>query len=102
VHVQDAARAFLFALERAPSLAGRLFNVGDESQNLRKRELVERIRRLFPAARVSYKEGERDEDRRDYTVSFARIRGEGFRALTGLEQGIEELALEFSALRRKP
>jgi nucleoside-diphosphate-sugar epimerase len=102
VHVRDAARAFLFALEHAPALAGRLFNVGDESQNLSKRELVERIRRRFPGARVSCAAGGRDEDRRDYAVSFARFRGEGYRTQVSLEQGIEELVEEFKARRRRP
>ena len=95
VHVLDAARAFLFFLERAPRLAGRLFNVGDESQNLSKRELAERIRRRFPAARVDYAAEGRDEDQRDYGVSFARIRGEGYRTRVSLEQGIDELVREF-------
>jgi nucleoside-diphosphate-sugar epimerase len=97
LHVRDASRAFLFALEASPRLAGRLFNVGDESQNLSKRELVERIRRRFPSSRVSYSASGRDEDRRDYAVSFARIRSEGFRVQVSLEQGLEELARAFAA-----
>jgi nucleoside-diphosphate-sugar epimerase len=97
VHARDASRAFLFALERASQLAGRLFNVGDESQNLSKRELAERLRRRFPGARVSYSDSARDEDRRDYAVSFARIRGEGFRVQVSLERGLEELAQAFLA-----
>jgi len=102
VHVADAARAFLFALEQAPNLAGKLWNVGDESQNLSKRQVVERIGYLFPAARVSYTAGGQDEDRRDYVVSFARIRDQGYRVQVSLEQGIEELAREFSARCRRP
>jgi nucleoside-diphosphate-sugar epimerase len=78
-------------------MAGRLFNVGDESQNQSKRELVERIRRRFPSTRVSYSAAGRDEDRRDYAVSFARIRSEGFRVQVSLEQGLEELARALAA-----
>jgi nucleoside-diphosphate-sugar epimerase len=96
VHVSDAARAFLFALEKTPHLAGRAFNVGDESLNLSKRELAERIRRHLPASRVSYAAAGHDADRRDYAVSFARIRREGFRTEASLEQGIEELTRLFS------
>jgi len=99
VHVRDAANAFLFALDRAlyssKRPGGRLYNVGDESQNLSKRQLVERIRRHFPGARVRYAATGRDEDRRDYAVSFARFRAEGFRTEISLEQGIEELVRAF-------
>jgi nucleoside-diphosphate-sugar epimerase len=102
VHVQDAARALLFALEHPAELAGRLFNVGDEGQNLSKRELAETIRRRFPDARLSYTAGRRDEDRRDYAVSFARLRAQGFRVAISLEQGIEELAEAFSAPGGRP
>ena len=96
VHVSDAAGAFSFALDNAPRMAGRTFNVGDESLNLDKHEVVERIRRHLPAARVSYAAEGRDEDRRDYAVSFARIRREGFRVETTLAQGIQELVRLFS------
>jgi nucleoside-diphosphate-sugar epimerase len=96
LHVKDASRAFLFALEVAPRLAGRLFNVGDESQNQTKRALVERIRRRFPSTRVSYSTRGRDEDRRDYAVSFSRFHSEGFRVQVSLEQGLEELAWAFA------
>ena len=96
LHVRDASRSFLFALEAAPRLAGHLFNVGDESQNQSKRELVERIRRRIPCTRVSYSASGRDEDRRDYAVSFSRIHSEGFRVQVGLEQGLEELARAFA------
>ena len=97
LHVRDAAAAFRFVLGRAPKLAGRLFNVGDERQNFSKRELAERVRRRFPAARVSYAAEGRDEDRRDYAVSFARFRSEGYRTRVSLEQGIEEMARAFQA-----
>jgi nucleoside-diphosphate-sugar epimerase len=95
LHVTDAARAFLLALENSDSLAGGIYNVGEETQALRKRELVERIRQRFPDSRVSYSASGKDEDRRDYAVSFARFRGRGFRAATSLEQGIDELARAF-------
>jgi nucleoside-diphosphate-sugar epimerase len=95
LHVADAARAFLFALENAGRLAGGLYNVGEESQNLSKRELAERIGRHFPGSRVSSTGRGRDRDRRDYAVSFARFRALGFRAEVGLEQGLEELAGAF-------
>jgi nucleoside-diphosphate-sugar epimerase len=95
LHVTDAARAFLLALRGSTKLAGGLFNVGDEKQNPSKRELAELIHRRFPEARLSYAGSGRDEDRRDYRVSFARFRGQGFRAEVDLEQGIDELARAF-------
>ena len=103
LHVSDAARAFLLALRNPARLAGGLYNAGEEGQNPSKRELADSIRRRFPGSSVSYAGGGRDRDRRDYVVSFARLRCQGFRAEVGLEQGIDELATAFrSGLAPRP
>jgi nucleoside-diphosphate-sugar epimerase len=95
LHVADAARAFLFAVENARRLNAGLYNVGEESQNLSKRELVEHLLRLLGSARASYSARGRDPDRRDYAVSFARFRAAGFQVRVGLEQGLQELVGAF-------
>jgi nucleoside-diphosphate-sugar epimerase len=73
VHVRDAGRAVRTVLD-APSdrVARDVFNVGRSGENYRKLDLVEEIRKLTDRGEVAYVR--RDEDPRDYKVSFDKIR----------------------------
>jgi nucleoside-diphosphate-sugar epimerase len=91
VHVADAARALATVLG-APSdrVAGTVFNVGHSDENYRKVDLVELIRKRLPDADVRFVH--RDEDPRDYRVSFARIGSElGFDPIMRVPDGIDEV-----------
>jgi nucleoside-diphosphate-sugar epimerase len=91
VHVGDAARAIALVLD-APGdqVAGRVFNVGHSDENYRKLDLVELLRRRLPQADVRFVH--RDEDPRDYRVSFARIKGElGFDPMMRVPDGMDEV-----------
>jgi nucleoside-diphosphate-sugar epimerase len=91
IHVRDAARAVRTVLE-APTekVASRVFNAGRPGENYRKLDLVEEIGKQIPTGRVSYVR--RDEDPRDYKVSFDRIRAElGFETLMTVPDGITEI-----------
>jgi nucleoside-diphosphate-sugar epimerase len=99
IHVRDAARAVRTVLE-APSekVAGRVFNAGRSGENYRKLDLVNEIQKQTDKGTVSYVK--RDEDPRDYKVSFDRIRAElGFETLMTVPDGIAEVmaALEAGA-----
>jgi nucleoside-diphosphate-sugar epimerase len=75
VHVRDAADAVAATLAApAERVSGRVFNVGHSDENYRKLDLVEIITRRLGRGEVRYVE--RDEDPRDYKVSFERIRSE--------------------------
>ena len=88
VHVGDAARAI--ALVLTAELRSRVFNVGHSDENYRKLDLVELIRERLPQADVRFVR--RDEDPRDYRVSFERIRAElGFDPLMRVPDGIAEV-----------
>ena len=92
VHVRDIARAISNVLD-APieKVRNRVFNVGSEEQNYRKKDLVELIRQHAPNAVVEFVA--RDEDPRDYRVSFARIKHElGFEPIRTVEDGIGEIS----------
>jgi nucleoside-diphosphate-sugar epimerase len=91
VHVGDAARALALVLAApADRVAGRVFNVGHSDENYRKLDLVGVIRERLPEADVRYVH--RDEDPRDYRVSFERIRSElGFDPLMRVPDGVAEL-----------
>jgi len=91
VHVADAARAIATVLG-APSekVAGNVFNVGHSDENYRKLDLVGLITERLGRGDVSYVH--RDEDPRDYKVSFEKIRGElGFEPRMRVPDGIDEI-----------
>ncbi len=91
LHVHDAARAVLAALEaRQHQLAEVVFNVGSNDQNYTLGEVGGRIQRMVPTAELVYMDSA--GDRRNYRVDFARIR----RALNfvpeySMEQGIQQV-----------
>jgi nucleoside-diphosphate-sugar epimerase len=91
IHVDDIARAIFFALENVEQMKGKTYNVGDESQNLAKQQVVELIKRRLPALRVDYDPQRTDPDRRDYAVSYERIKSLGFKTHISVEAGIDEL-----------
>jgi nucleoside-diphosphate-sugar epimerase len=91
VHVRDAAEAFLAAAS-APlrTVAGEVFNVGTNGQNVRFRELGELIASLCPGSELVFQPGE--PDLRDYRVDFTKIRENlGWEASTTLSDGIGEI-----------
>ena len=91
VHVGDAARAIVLVLGKPlERVGGRVFNVGHSDENYRKLDLVELIRRRLPDADVRFVQ--RDEDPRDYRVSFERIRSElGFDPVRRVPDGVAEV-----------
>jgi nucleoside-diphosphate-sugar epimerase len=99
VHVRDAARAIVHVLE-APGkdVAGEVFNVGDTGENYRKLDIVCLLRERFPNGDVKFVH--RDEDPRDYRVSFERIAGElGFVPRMRVPDGIGEVVEGLEAQR---
>ncbi|HEX7579050.1 MAG TPA: NAD(P)-dependent oxidoreductase [Thermoanaerobaculia bacterium] len=92
IHVRDAARALALVLSAPESaVGGRVFNVGSTTQNYQKKQLIDLIRPHAPGAAVEYVH--RDEDPRDYRVSFERVRSElGFESARTVPDGIAEVA----------
>jgi nucleoside-diphosphate-sugar epimerase len=97
VHVRDAARAVRTVLD-APEdkVAYEVFNVGRSGENYRKLDIVEEIQKRLDTGNVSYVR--RDEDPRDYKVSFDKVRGVlGFETTMTVPDGIGEVAEALSA-----
>jgi nucleoside-diphosphate-sugar epimerase len=99
VHVRDAARAVALVLASPPEqVAGEVFNAGHSDENYRKLDLVEIITGQLGRGDVSYVS--RDEDPRDYKVSFEKIKGRlGFEPLYRVPVGIEDLVRALSDRR---
>jgi nucleoside-diphosphate-sugar epimerase len=91
VHVRDAARAIAMVLSAPRELvAGEVFNVGGSDENYRKLDIVELLRAREPRAEIQFVR--KDEDPRDYRVSFAKIEDRlGFTTSRTVAGGIDEI-----------
>lgn len=99
LHVRDAARAFLYGIERFDAMKGQAYNVGLSDANLSKRELCERIKRQVPAFVILESETGHDPDQRDYVVSNAKIERTGYRTAYSLDDGIGDLVKGYAMIR---
>jgi nucleoside-diphosphate-sugar epimerase len=91
VHVRDAARALVAALEAPRAIvSGRVFNVGGDAQNHTLQAVAEAIARVVPEVRLVRRD--LTPDLRSYRVSFARIADAlGFQPAHDLASGVSEL-----------
>jgi nucleoside-diphosphate-sugar epimerase len=96
VHVTDAARAFERVLGSDPAaVAGQVFNIGSDQNNVQILNLAFRVRDAVPGTEVVH--APTDPDLRDYHVSFEKVhRVLGFRPERSIDDGIREV---LSALR---
>jgi len=93
VHVRDVCEAICLALE-APleKVRGQVFNVGSDTGNYTKDEIVELVRRHVDGTEVEYKDLTFGGDMRDIRVSFAKIRQVlGYEPKISVEEGICEV-----------
>lgn len=92
VHVRDVARAIILVLEAPPARINlEAFNVGATDQNFQKRGLVDIIRARLPHD-VHVETVQKDEDPRDYRVSFEKIAGRlEYRITRPVEAGVWEI-----------
>lgn len=87
VHINDISEAIKLCIKRTINMP-RVFNVGSNDQNFTKREIAERVAAYL---KVPIKVVEK-EDKRDYSVSFDRIRNElGFNTKHNIDYGIKEM-----------
>lgn len=99
LHVRDAARAFLFAMDNFEKMKGNRYNCGLSEANCSKLELCEIIKKHIPA--FSYLEAPvgTDPDKRNYIVSNAKIEALGFKPVYTLDDGITELIKVYTMIK---
>jgi len=90
-HVVDLSRAVIEVIE-APeeNVAFDVFNVGNTDENYQKEMIVNEILKVIPDGKIKYVE--KDEDPRDYRVSFEKINKQlGFKITKRVPDGIEQI-----------
>jgi nucleoside-diphosphate-sugar epimerase len=103
VHVQDICEAIYRSLV-APedAVRGKIFNVGQTSENYRVRELAQIVADEFPGCTVSV--GTSGSDSRSYRVNFERIHRElpGFTCQYTARDGVRQLRALFERIQMAP
>ncbi|MBV9619677.1 MAG: SDR family oxidoreductase [Gammaproteobacteria bacterium] len=103
VHVHDICEAIYRSLVApAQAVAGKIFNVGQNSENYRVRELAQIVAAEFPGCEVSV--GPPSGDNRSYRVSFDRIHRElpGFACHFTARDGVRQLREIFERIQMSP
>ena len=98
IHVRDLARSIAMVLAADPDqMQNQILNVGDSRLNMTILQLAEKVRDVCAEYRkVEISVTENSKDRRNYRVSFEKIKSIlDFSASTLIEPGVEEMALGF-------
>ena len=94
IHVRDIASVFKFTIENEERMSGEVYNVGSNSMNYSKGDVCKLIQKKSNCY-VHYADFDNDADKRDYVVSYDKIRKLGFDTTITVEEGIEELFTVF-------
>ena len=90
VHVRDMARSILFAFERWDTVKDDVYNVGHESMNFTKEDVARQVLKHVDYY-LHFAEVGTDADKRNYEVSYEKIRAKGFETTIDLDRGVAEL-----------
>ena len=90
VHIKDIVRAFEFAIYHSSDMFGNVYNLGNDSINMTKLDLVKNICSIM-GAQYSQDDSRTDPDKRDYIVSSQKLYNLGFDCIYGLEHGVSEM-----------
>ncbi len=90
IHVYDIARAFVFAIEQAERMKGEIYNVGSETMNYTKGQVCAILQKHLDFYLHCADVGE-DADKRNYLVSYEKIRAAGYTTTITVDEGIEEI-----------
>lgn len=93
VHIRDLVRGIIMGLEAGRSkICGEILNLGTDSGNYSKDDIVRLVLKRIPETVVEYKDLTFGGDMRDITVSFAKIKNVlGFETTLDVDDGIREL-----------
>lgn len=91
LHVRDAARAFIFALEHFNNMCKKAYNVGDDKMNMSKEEAAKVIQDEVKNCKITPNHSGEDKDKRDYEVSYQKLCSLGYTSTISVQDGVKEL-----------
>ena len=93
MHVYDAVQGLILGLQSENQKVGnQVFNLGSESGNLSKDQIVQAILKRLPETRVNYKDLTFGGDMRDFHISYKKIQEKlGFEVERTVEDGVREV-----------
>lgn len=98
IHVRDMARVVPHLLDRWDDARDRRLNVGHESMNFTKEDIARLLQSKLDF-HLYFADVGSDEDKRDYEVSYARIRSLGFSLDVDIHRGLDELLAGLRMIR---
>lgn len=98
IHVHDMARVVPHLWNCWEEAKGQCLNVGHESMNLTKEDITLELQKKLDF-HLYFADVGKDEDRRNYEVSYARIRKLGFMTEVDLDRGLGELLAGLRLIR---
>lgn len=90
IHVYDMARAFVFALKNADKMKQNVYNVGSDNMNFDKEQIAQMIKKKIEFY-LHFADIGKDEDQRNYEVSYKKIRDLGYTTTLSVETGVDEM-----------
>jgi nucleoside-diphosphate-sugar epimerase len=90
IDVHDMARSYEFILKNYKEMSGDIYNIGDESLNLSKKSIAEKVCSITKAQLFIESIGS-DRDGRDYEVNYTKIKSLGFTCTHSLESQLPQI-----------
>jgi len=89
IHIKDAIKSYIFAMDNADIMKGNVYNVGDENMNLSKNDISKNIAQYVKYELIN--SSLPDLDKRDFAISFEKIKKLGYKTEYNLNDGILDL-----------
>lgn len=97
IHVRDMALAIMMAIDKRDIMNKNVYNVGGDSMNFTKKQICDIIAKET-GAYVHYASVGEDADKRNYSVSYNKIKSLGYSTTISVERGINELLRSFDVI----
>lgn len=98
IHVQDMARAFVFAIEHSGDMMYNVYNIGSNSMNLSKKDVCDIIN-AETGAYFHFADVGEDGDKRNYEVSYEKVKKLGYDTTITVKEGVQELVRGLEAIK---
>jgi nucleoside-diphosphate-sugar epimerase len=97
IEVGDMADSFIFALEHMDSMKGQAYNVGSNNMNFSKADIASMLKK-YKDYFLHFADAGKDEDQRNYEVSYDKINMLGFSTKMTIDEGIDKLVKSMSVI----